>query len=83
MGPHMLFNLGAGAGGMAEFCNRYADSFHRWWDDLGTPRLDADIGETLARGLNDEAKGRSVSEIADQRDALIVAHLKAVKDLRG
>ena len=83
MGPHMLFNLGAGAGGMAEFCNRYADSFHRWWDDLGTPRLDADIGETLARGLNDEAKGRSVAEIADQRDALIVAHLKAVKDLRG
>ena len=82
MGPHMLFNLGAGEGGMAEFCNRYADSFHRWWDDLGEPRLDAEIGETLAQGLADEAKGRSVTDIADQRDALIVAHLKAVKDLR-
>ncbi len=36
MGPHMLFNLGAGEGGMSAFCERYADSFHRWWDDLGT-----------------------------------------------
>ena len=39
MGPHMLFNLGAGEGGMEAFCDRYAASFHRWWDDLGEPRL--------------------------------------------
>ncbi len=28
MGPNMLFNLGAGEGGMEEFCDRYTDSFH-------------------------------------------------------
>ena len=82
MGPHMLFNLGAGPGGMAEFCHRYADSFHRWWDDLGTPRLDGDIGAVLAQGLAEEAKGRSVADLAEQRDALMVAHLKAVRGLR-
>ena len=32
MGPHMLFGLGSGGGGIEEFCNRYGDSFHRWWD---------------------------------------------------
>ena len=82
MGPHMLFNLGAGEGGMKSFCERYADSFHRWWDDLGTMQLDAGIGEILETGLADEANGKSVEELSEERNALITAHLKAVKDLR-
>jgi 3-hydroxyacyl-CoA dehydrogenase len=40
MGPTMLFHLGGDDGGLTAFCERYADSFHRWWDDLGKPRLD-------------------------------------------
>ena len=82
MGPHMLFNLGAGEGGMKSFCERYADSFHRWWDDLGTMQLDAGIGDILEKGLADEANGKSVEELSEERNALITAHLKAVKDLR-
>ena len=82
MGPHMLFNLGAGESGMAAFCERYAESFHRWWDDLGEPRLDAETGAVLASGLADEAQGRSLEELSAERDALILAHLKAVRGLR-
>ena len=83
MGPHMLFNLGAGEGGMSAFCERYADSFHRWWDDLGTPHLDAAIGAMLEDGLSDAVDGKTVTDMAAERDALIAAHLKAVKSLRG
>ena len=36
MGPHMLFHLGAGSGGMREFCSRYSDSFHRGGELLGS-----------------------------------------------
>ena len=82
MGPHMLFSLGAGPGGLEEFCNRYADSFHRWWDDLGEPRITPEVAEALAQGVAEEAKGRGVEALSTKRDALIVAHLKAVKDLR-
>ena len=82
MGPHMLFNLGAGEGGMKAFCERYADSFHRWWDDLGTMRLDAEIGAILEEGLAAEAGGKSVEELGEERIALITAHLKAVRGLR-
>ena len=82
MGPHMLFNLGAGEGGMKAFCERYADSFHRWWDDLGKMRLDGEIGEVLESGLADAADGKSVTDLGAQRDALIAAHLKAVRGLR-
>ena len=39
MGPTMLFHLGGGPGGLRDFCDRYADSFNRWWDDLGKPHL--------------------------------------------
>ena len=82
MGPHMLFSLGAGAGGLEEFCNRYADSFHRWWDDLGEPRITPEVAEKLAQGVAEEAKGRGVEALGAKRDELVVAHLKAVKDLR-
>lgn len=82
MGPHMLFHLGAGPGGMAEFCNRYAPSFHRWWDDLGEPRLTQDVATALAKGIEQEASGKPVSQLADTRDELIAAMLRASASLR-
>lgn len=82
MGPHMLFHLGAGPGGMEEFCNRYRDSFHRWWDDLGDVELDERLAIQLSEGVNAEAHGKSVQEAAAERDALIVGMLKATTELR-
>ena len=67
---------------MEAFCDRYAASFHRWWDDLGEPRLDAETGAVLASGLAHEAQGRSLEELSAERDALILTHLKAVRGLR-
>lgn len=81
MGPHMLFHLGAGPGGMREFCNRYADSFHRWWDDLDDVRLDESLAETLYDGVSAEAEGRSTEAVAADRDALIVAFLRGRRSL--
>ena len=77
MGAHMLFHLGAGAGGLGEFCSRYADSFHRWWDTLGDVQIDQDTIEELVNGIDHEAAGRSPQALAAERDALIVGFLKA------
>ena len=82
MGPHMLFHLGAGEGGLKEFCNRYTASFHRWWADLGDPRLNEALASDLAKGVNDEASGRSVEDLSADRDALITAMLRANAALR-
>ena len=82
MGPHMLFNLGAGAGGMIEFCQRYGDSFHRWWDDLGEAKLTPDVAEMLASGLAEEGNGQDLTTLATQRDALIVAMLQGTLPIR-
>ena len=83
MGPHMLFHLGAGEGGMEEFCNRYAPSFHRWWDDLGEPRLSKELARTLAKGVNEETSGVSVTQMSETRDQLITSMLKATGGIRS
>lgn len=82
MGPNMLFHLGAGEGGLASFCERYTDSFNRWWDDLGDPRLDVEITEKLVAGITQEAQGESVDNLSTKRNAMITAMLKQTKDIR-
>lgn len=83
MGPHMLFHLGAGPGGMAEFCNRYQQSFHRWWEDLGDTKLTPEVVEVISQGVEEEAGDRDVAQSAANRDALIAAMLKATRSLRA
>ena len=76
MGPHMLFHLGAGAGGLQEFCSRYADSFHRWWDDLGEVNLSPETIQSLVAGINEETGGEEPKAMSATRDQLITEFLK-------
>lgn len=82
MGPTMLFHLGAGEGGLAAFCERYTDSFNRWWDDLGVLHLDPAIAQTLVAGVTEEANGQSPADLSARRDALIASIQKAMAPLR-
>ncbi len=71
MGPTTLFSLGGDEGGLASFCERYADSFHRWWDDLGSPRLDEATVAALVAGVAEATGGRDVADLAAARDAVL------------
>ncbi|MGI3185410.1 3-hydroxyacyl-CoA dehydrogenase NAD-binding domain-containing protein [Nioella aestuarii] len=82
MGPTTLFHLGAGAGGLAEFCTRYADSFNRWWDDLGTPYLNAETADRLVAGMAEATAGADPVSLSEDRDALIAAMQAATAPLR-
>ena len=82
MGPNMLFHLGAGPGGMAEFCRRYTYSFNTWWNDLGTPHLDESGASLLVSGVEQEAGDFTMEQLSEQRDDLIVAMLQATQPLR-
>ena len=77
MGPHQLFHLGAGEGGLKAFCSRYADSFHRWWDDLGNVSLDKpETVQQLVSGVEAMSQGCDLKAQSNARDALITAFLK-------
>lgn len=83
MGPHMLFGLGSGGGGIGEFCARYGDSFHRWWDSLGSVQLNPETIKTLVEGLKAEEKGRDFANLAQERDRKLIAVLKALDKASG
>ena len=84
MGPHMLFGLASGGGGMEEFCNRYADSFHRWWDSSASRGSTLDVVRQLAEGLAAEEAGRSFDELSALRDKTLLprsGHLPSKDEL--
>jgi len=77
MGPHMLFHLGAGPGGLREFCRRYSGSFKRWWDDLGEVELTEDLAKMLLDGVTEEGRGETTQALSKRRDAMIVGYLQS------
>ena len=83
MGPHMLFNLGSGGHGMEVFCERFGDSFNRWWEDLGAPTLTPDIAAMLSDGVKEEENGREFASLAAERDEKIIAALQAFKHINA
>lgn len=83
MGPTTLFHLGAGEGGLASFCQRYSDSFNRWWDDLGQIHLTDEVAANLVAQLTDGLGDRTTEALAADRDALITAMLRATTGLRS
>lgn len=82
MGPTMLFHLGAGEGGLEEFCERYSDSFNRWWDDLGELQLNPAVAEKLVAGVLAESRGAQAADLSSKRDEMLAAILSATHKLR-
>jgi 3-hydroxyacyl-CoA dehydrogenase len=79
MGPTLLFHLGAGEGGLTAFCERYADSFNRWWDDLGQPQLDQATADRLVEGLSSGPALGDIESLTAKRDRLLTAVIAATR----
>jgi carnitine 3-dehydrogenase len=77
MGPHMIYHLAGGQGGMAHYLEHLGPSQQRRWQDLGTPDLTDDVQSLILRGLETETAGRDISTLEDERDKALVAILKS------
>ncbi|MCF3136102.1 3-hydroxyacyl-CoA dehydrogenase NAD-binding domain-containing protein [Streptomyces olivochromogenes] len=75
MGPHLLWHLGGGAGGIQHFMETLMPRMVQSWQDLGTPEFTPELGETIVNGVLAEADGHSVDELAARRDAMLSALL--------
>lgn len=83
MGPHMLFNLGSGGGGIETFCERFGPSFQTWWETMGTPDLTPEVISLLQKGIVQEEAGRDFDTLAAERDAKLIASIKALRNTQS
>ncbi|MDE0345012.1 MAG: 3-hydroxyacyl-CoA dehydrogenase, partial [Boseongicola sp.] len=57
--------------------------FNGWWDDLGSPQLNDANTKLLEEGLAEANEGRTVAELSQRRDAMLVAIQKALAELES
>ena len=83
LGPHMIYHLGGGTGGMAHYLDHLGPSQERRWRSLERAKLTPEVRRKLIEGVESEAGGRSVAALERERDACLVAVLKALRQAHG
>src|SRR5258708_6243596 len=80
MGPHLLFHLAGGVGGMTHFMPHLGVPLARdWWPALGNPELTPGVQKQIIDGVADEAAGRTIPELPAERDRCLIAGPGALK----
>jgi len=83
MGPHLTFHLAGGVGGMRHFMPHLGVfQAEECWPSLGTPELTPEVQELIVDGVDEEANGRGIAELAAERDQCLVAILQALQSCR-
>jgi 3-hydroxyacyl-CoA dehydrogenase len=80
MGPSLQFHLGGGAGGMQHFIEHLLPVMSSGlWKALGNPTITPELQRTLIEGVLQEAGTRSVEQLAQEENELLVGllHLRA------
>src|SRR5215813_2018686 len=76
MGPNLLFHLGGGQGGIKHFMEQFTPALATWWKDLGTiTEFSPEVTKTIIDGVQQEAAGRSIDELAEERDKVLLGLL--------
>ena len=78
MGPHMTYHLGGGEGGIAHYFDILGASQERRWAALGNPEMTDAVKQKIIAGVEEEAAGRSIEELAAARDETLLNLLKAL-----
>jgi 3-hydroxyacyl-CoA dehydrogenase len=79
MGPNLLWHLGGGEGGIRHFMDHLMGPMAEdMWPTLGHPQMTPELEQKIIDGVLHEADGRSIDELAAQRDAMLLA-LQAVR----
>jgi len=77
MGPSLQFHLGGGAGGMKHFMEHLLPVMSAGlWQALGSPTITPQLQKTLIEGVQQQAGNRSVQELADSENEVLVGLLR-------
>lgn len=73
MGPNLQFHLGGGAGGIKHFFEGVFAGMSPLLNALGNPQITPELKQKVTDGVLQEAGNRSVEELANEENELLVA----------
>jgi 3-hydroxyacyl-CoA dehydrogenase len=77
MGPNMLFHLGGGQAGIHHFMEHLSGPLAIWWKDLGSfTEWPEGSKEIIVEGVEKAADGRTIDELAQMRDDVLLDLVK-------
>src|SRR5258708_18605464 len=82
MRPNLLWPLGGGQGGIQHFIDALMPRMAAGWPGLGNPELTPQRAHQAINGVIEEADGRSIEELAAERDEMLFG-LLAVRAAYG
>ena len=77
MGPSLQWHLGGGAGGIKHFMDHLMDPLTGMIKTLGTPDVTPELKQTIVEGVLREAGNRSVDELAQKENEVIIGLLRS------
>jgi len=77
-GPMLTFHLAGGQGGMAHMLDHFGPSLKSPWTRLEAAELTPQLRDAVVAGVDDEAAGRTIDQLIDERDSGIIAILRAL-----
>lgn len=82
MGPHQIFHLAGGPGGMRNFLEHFGPNIETWWRDMRDVSLTPEVKARLIDGVDAESAGRSVETLAAERDRRLLELLEMLHRTR-
>jgi carnitine 3-dehydrogenase len=76
MGPSLQWHLGGGSGGIKHFMEHLMEPLSGMWKTLGNPEVTPELKRTITDGVLQEAGNRSVEQLAQEENELLVAMLR-------
>ena len=76
MGPSLQWHLGGGTGGIKHFMDHLMDPLAAMIKTLGTPDITPELKQTIVEGVLREAANRSVDELAQEENEVIIGLLR-------
>ncbi len=77
MGPSLQWHLGGGAGGIKHFMDHLMDPLVGMIKTLGTPDVTPELKQTIVEGVLREAGNRSVDDLAQAENEVIIGLLRS------
>jgi 3-hydroxyacyl-CoA dehydrogenase len=76
MGPSLQWHLGGGVGGIKHFMDHLMDPLAAIIKSLGSPDITPELKKTIVEGVLHEAGNRSVNELAQKENELLIGLLR-------